>query len=59
MHMQIKKYYSEKNYANKRNNNITNNINENIEIKTKKKKLKKNISCETNVKRKKIIFTNI
>jgi hypothetical protein len=52
-------YYSEKNYASKRNINIINNINENIEIKTKKKKLKKNISCETNVKRKKIVFTNI
>ena len=52
-------YYSEKNYASKRNINIINNINENIENKTKKKKLKKNISCETNVKRKKIVFTNI
>ena len=49
-------FHCDKNNTFKRNNN---NINENKEITKNKKKLKKNISCENNVKSKKIVFTNI
>ena len=52
-------YYSDINLANRRNNEINNDAGEIIKIKNKKRNLKKNSSCDINIKRKKIVFTNI